>query len=113
MPLTEFQRGVARLIAVNRNPESHMAGGAVLNRGAGLRVSEDLDIFHDLQPGHDDLKIVGEHADGSLLEKAGYSVEWVSRQAVYKAIVGKGGDHVRLARLDNRFRLSVLSRAAR
>ena len=43
MPLTEFQRGVARLIAVNRSPESHMAGGAVLNRGAedsaSLRIS--------------------------------------------------------------------------
>ena len=48
MPLTDFQKGVARLIATNRKPESHIAGGAVLNRGeAALRISNDLDIFHD------------------------------------------------------------------
>ncbi len=40
MPLTDFQKGVARLIAANRTPESHVAGGAVINRGeAGLRIS--------------------------------------------------------------------------
>jgi hypothetical protein len=51
-----------------------------------------------LQASQGDLRIVGEHADadGNLLEKAGYSVEWVSRQAVYKAIVGKAGEHARL-----------------
>ena len=98
MPLTEFQRGVARLIAVNRNPESHMAGGKSSIGTRDCAVSEDLDIFHDLQASQGDLRIIGEHADadGSLLEKAGYSVEWVSRQAVYKAIVGKAGDYVRL-----------------
>ena len=48
MPLTDFQRGVAHLIAANRKPESHVAGGAVLNRDAGLHISDDLDIFHDL-----------------------------------------------------------------
>jgi hypothetical protein len=48
MPLTEFQRGVARLIATNRRPESHVAGGAVINRGeSALRISNDLDIFQD------------------------------------------------------------------
>jgi hypothetical protein len=74
-----------------------VAGGAVINRDAGLRVSEDLDIFHDLPVSHGDLKIVGEHADadGIVLEEAGYS-EWVSRKAVYKAIVAKGREHVRL-----------------
>jgi hypothetical protein len=49
MPLTLFQRAVARVLAANRNPESHVAGGAVINRGeAGLRISDDLDIFHDV-----------------------------------------------------------------
>ena len=52
MPLTDFQRGVARLIAANRTPEGHVAGGAVINRGdAGLRISEDLGIFHDVAEG--------------------------------------------------------------
>ena len=51
MPLTDFQRGVVRLIAANRKPESHVAGGAVLNRGeAGLRISDDVDNFHDAPP---------------------------------------------------------------
>jgi hypothetical protein len=49
MPLTPFQRGVAQILAKHRNPESHIAGGAVINRGeAGVRVSDDLDIFDDL-----------------------------------------------------------------
>src|ERR1700677_3972597 len=48
MPLTEFQKSVARVIAPNRTPESHIAGRAALNRGdAGLRISDDLDIFND------------------------------------------------------------------
>ena len=46
MPLTPFQREVARVLATNRNPESHIAGGAVINRGeSGLRISDDLDIW--------------------------------------------------------------------
>ncbi len=32
MPLTAFQRVVARLLAAHRNPDSHLAGGAVINR---------------------------------------------------------------------------------
>ena len=41
-----------RLIAANRTPESHIAGGAVINRGeTGLRISDDLDIFHDVLEG--------------------------------------------------------------
>ena len=49
MPLTPYQREVAQLLAKHRNPESHVAGGAVINRGeVGVRISDDLDIFHDL-----------------------------------------------------------------
>ena len=33
MPLMDFQKAVARSIAANRKPESHVAGGAVINRG--------------------------------------------------------------------------------
>ena len=52
MPLTDFQKGIARLIAANRTPESHVAGGAVINRGeTGLRISDDLDVFHDVTEG--------------------------------------------------------------
>jgi hypothetical protein len=49
MPLTPFQWKVAHLLAKNRSPESHIAGGAVLNREEGsVRFSDDLDIFHDV-----------------------------------------------------------------
>ena len=49
MPLTPFQKGVVRILMTNRTPESHIARGAVINRGeTGLRFSDDLDIFPDL-----------------------------------------------------------------
>ncbi|HMC66943.1 MAG TPA: hypothetical protein VKI65_18545 [Gemmataceae bacterium] len=49
MPLTPLQKDVLRVLASNRNPESHVAGGAVINRLAGSpRYSADLDLFHDV-----------------------------------------------------------------
>ena len=49
MPLTPFQKEVLRTLAANRSPESHIAGGAVINRQeTGLRYSDDLDNFHDV-----------------------------------------------------------------
>jgi hypothetical protein len=103
MPLTDFQRRVAHLIAGNRKPESHIAGGAVINRGdAGLRISEDLDIFHDLLTisigqNATDLATAYADADERLLRDAGYSVEWQLRaQGFCRAVVSQGNDHVRL-----------------
>jgi hypothetical protein len=79
MPLTDFQKGVARLIAANRTPESHVGGGAVINRGeAGLRISEDLDIFHDVPEGGPtaaEMVAASAEADERVLREAGYSVE--------------------------------------
>jgi hypothetical protein len=101
MPLTEFQKGVARVIAANRKPESHIAGGAVINRGdGGLRISDDLDIFHDrLTINQNAAEIVNAsaEADEKLLKEAGYSVDWLLRQGgIAKAVVRRGNDHVRL-----------------
>ncbi len=42
MPLTAFQREVLRAIAVNRSVQSHVAGGLVLNAGAGYAVQRRL-----------------------------------------------------------------------
>lgn len=48
MPLTEFQAELARLLSVNRNPESYLAGGAALHIAPNSnRYSDDLDYFHD------------------------------------------------------------------
>ncbi len=52
MPLTEFQRGVLRLLARFRRPDSYLAGETVINRAADTpRFSEDLDLFHDAEEG--------------------------------------------------------------
>jgi hypothetical protein len=94
MPLTEFQKGVARLIAPNRKPESHIAGGAVINRGeSALRISKDLDIFQDAA----EIVAACAEADERLLEEAGYSVEWETRtDGFFRAIVSRGSEQVRL-----------------
>jgi len=94
MPLTPSQRGVAQILIANRTPESHIAGGAVINRGeTGLRFSDDLDIFHDVAA---NVAAFAE-ADAKALRGAGYSVEWVLRgEGFYRAEVSRGEDRVRL-----------------
>jgi hypothetical protein len=101
MPLTDFQKAVARLIAANRKPESHIAGGAVINRGeSALRISNDIDIFHDiLKDGRRAPEIVAAcaEADEILLKEAGYSVDWLARsEGFFRAIVSRGDEQVRL-----------------
>jgi hypothetical protein len=94
MPLTPFQRGVAQILAKHRNPESHVAGGAVINRGEdGVRISDDLDIFHDLAAS----VAASAEADAKALLAEGYSVEWALRgEAIFSAVVSRGEDHLRL-----------------
>ena len=72
MPLTAFQKEVARLLAAHRNPESHLAGGSVINRAdASPRYSNDLDLFHDAA---DSVAACAE-GDGRELLARGYAVE--------------------------------------
>jgi hypothetical protein len=94
MPLTPFQREVAQLLAKHRNPESHVAGGAVINRGEdGVRISDDLDIFHDLAAA----VAASAEADVKTLREAGYTVEWTLRgEVMYRAEAARGDDRVRL-----------------
>jgi hypothetical protein len=48
MPLGDFEREVLRLLACNRNPDSYVAGGTVINQRADSpRLSRDVDLFHD------------------------------------------------------------------
>lgn len=52
MALTDFQRGVCRLLAENRlrSGESYVAGGAALNELLRApRRSRDIDLFHDTE----------------------------------------------------------------
>jgi hypothetical protein len=94
MPLTPFQRGVAQILAKHRNPESHVAGGAVINRGEdGLRISDDLDIFHDIAAS----VAISAETDAQTLREAGYSLNWTLRgEAIFRAEVNRGEDRVRL-----------------
>ena len=49
MPLSEFQKSVLAVLAKNRSPESHFAGGIISNAtDSSPRYSRDFDIFHDL-----------------------------------------------------------------
>jgi hypothetical protein len=94
MPLTPFQREVAQLLAKHRNPESHVGGGAVINRGEdGVRISDDLDIFHDLAAS----VAASAEADANTLREAGYTIDWTLRaQAMFRAQVTRGEDRLRL-----------------
>lgn len=48
MPLTGFQAKVAKVLAPNRSPDSHLAGAAALHFDPqSKRYSNDLDYFHD------------------------------------------------------------------
>ena len=48
MPLTDFQKNIAQLLASNRSPDSYLAGGAALHiKPNSIRYSNDLDYFND------------------------------------------------------------------
>jgi hypothetical protein len=94
MPLTPFQREVARLLAAHRNPDSHVAGGVVINRSdASPRYSADLDLFHDAV----ESVAVCANADAAELIKRGLAVEWQIRQpGFYRAQAFRGADSLKL-----------------
>jgi hypothetical protein len=92
MPLTAFQREVAHLLATHRNPESHLAGGAVINRAdTSYRYSHDFDIFHNAA----ERVAASAETDCSTLLTAGCSVQWALRQpGFFRAEVSRGVDHL-------------------
>jgi hypothetical protein len=94
MPLTPFQREVAHLLAAHRNPDSHVAGGAVINRSEDSpRFSADLDLFHDVMESvHSSAE-----ADAATLLAHGFAVQWLLRQpALYRAQLGRATDQLKL-----------------
>lgn len=88
MPLTAFQRQIARLLAVNRSPDSHLAGGAALHFAPNSRrYSNDLDYFHD------SAERVAEAfaADRAALEKSGARVAiQLNQPGFLRALVSQG-----------------------
>jgi hypothetical protein len=90
MPLTKFQLQLAQLLASNRSPESHLAGGAALNFSPqSHRYSNDLDYFHD------SVERVAEAftKDSTLLNATGYEVDIKMNQPGFiRALVSKGNE---------------------
>jgi hypothetical protein len=103
MPITAFQREVLRLIAANRNPDSFIAGGTVINRSPDSpRTSRDIDLFHDAQ---ESLRLSFQR-DVAVLSVAGFSLTTlVDQPSFIRAIAAHGSDQVRLEWvLDSTFR---------
>jgi hypothetical protein len=94
MALTEFQRGVCRIIAANRvrGGESYVAGGAALSTiTASPRISRDIDLFHD----SGEAVVATWEADRRLLASRGYAVDLRRQFAGFvEAIVSQSGEQV-------------------
>jgi len=94
MPLGDFEKMILRLLAVNRNPESYIAGATVfLRREESPRQSQDIDVFHDTVQS---LQLAALQ-DTAVLEQNGYALEWADRQEMFRrAIVSKGGQSTKM-----------------
>lgn len=89
MPLSDLQRTILKLIAVNRRPDNYLAGATVLHRSDGSpRYSKDLDFFHDLA------QSVAQSAenDAAKLRESGYEVEWLLQNPTFYRAVAESGD---------------------
>ena len=89
MPLGDFEKTVLRLLAVNRSPESYVAGATVfLRREDSHRQSRDVDVFHDTVPS---LRLAAAK-DAAVLQQNGYTLDWNETQAtLQRATVSKAG----------------------
>jgi hypothetical protein len=92
VPLSELQAAILHLLAAHRNPESYVAGAAVLNK-EGPRFSSDIDIFHD----REEAVAHAADADAAVLSGNGYAVQWVRREpGIHIATVERNGATTRL-----------------
>jgi hypothetical protein len=94
MPLTAFQTDVLRLLAGNRLPESHLAGGTAINRSStSPRFSADLDFFHDAAESAPQ----SAERDAALLVQDGYDVQWLLREGnMHRAHIKRGAETLKL-----------------
>jgi hypothetical protein len=94
MPLAGFEREVLQLLAVNRNPDSYVAGATVLNQSANSpRTSKDVDVFHDT------IGSLSQSADRDIatLKTTGYEVLETGRRhdTFCRAAVRRGGQQTK------------------
>lgn len=94
MAITEYQRDICRLIALNRisHGVSYVAGGVALNQLIEApRISRDIDIFHDT----DAAVLSAWESDSKLLASNGYSMEVLRQLATYvEAVVRREANAV-------------------
>lgn len=94
VPLTDLQISLARLLAVNRSPDSHLAGGAALHfEPNSQRYSNDLDYFHDSE----ERVATAFEADRALLVENDYDVSIDINQPGYlRATISKDGARTKI-----------------
>ena len=94
MPISDIQDEILRRIAVNRSPESYLAGATVLHRDDGSpRYSQDLDFFHDIE---DSVAVCAER-DAETLADAGYTVAWLLHTPTFhRAVVTVRGQQLKI-----------------
>jgi Nucleotidyl transferase AbiEii toxin, Type IV TA system len=92
MPLTKLQSHVLRLLAMQRSPDSYIAGGVALNR-EGPRFSSDIDIFHDSE---DRLSAAVED-DVEIITQAGLKLTELKIQTGKRTVLVEGlGEFIQL-----------------
>lgn len=97
MPLTVIQRSVAKVLRPYRSEHTYVAGGAVLNRD-WPRLSDDMDIFHDIRnrlPGTVEPEL-------EALRNAGFSVELTcENDLTVEAILQRDGEETKVQWFDD------------
>ncbi len=94
MPISDMQAEILRQIAINRSPDSYLAGATVLHRTHDSpRYSQDLDFFHDMA----DSIATSAERDATTLQAAGYGFEWLLRTpSFFRAVVLKDEQQLKL-----------------
>lgn len=94
VPLTGLQASIAELLAVNRAPDSYLAGGAAMHiEPHSKRTSNDLDYFNDSE----ERVAKAFTEDDQLLRQEGYNLEVLLRQPGFvRALVRKHGDETKV-----------------
>jgi hypothetical protein len=111
MPLGDFEKAVLRLLAVNRSPESYVAGATVfLRQPDSHRQSQDIDLFHDTA------QVLQRAAlqDAVVLRENGCDLDWVEQQeTLRRAIVSRAGQLTKVEwACDSAFRFFPVQRDA-
>lgn len=94
MPLTEFQTAILSLLASNRSPDSHVAGGTAIHAAAdSARYSQDIDVFHDSA----EAVATSAQADAATLRANGFEIRWLEQlPSFFRATASREGLAVKL-----------------